>query len=117
MDKSSRTDEKVHMDSGEGGAGMAALTGGMAEAVALDREFKAKCGMASDRLAHRGLRGGKPDMGQFCIDQQLGHAFDGDQRKGLFLRGAGLLPWGSDMLSVRDLLRWSFVGIRPQALA
>lgn len=112
MDKSSRTDEKVHMDSGEGGNNP--RIGPNRQAVA---HVKAKCGMASDRLAHRGLRGGKPDMGQFCIDQQLGHAFDGDQRKGLFLRGAGLLPWGSDMLSVRDLLRWSFVGIRPQALA
>ncbi|OGB14496.1 MAG: hypothetical protein A2W72_21120 [Burkholderiales bacterium RIFCSPLOWO2_12_67_14] len=73
--------------------------------------------MAFDRLAHRGLRGGKPDMGQFGIDQQLGHAFDGDQRKGLFLRGAGLLPFGSHVRSVHDLMRWSLAGIRPQALA
>jgi nitronate monooxygenase len=30
--------------------------------------------MAFDCLAHCGLRDGKPEAGQFCIDQQLGHA-------------------------------------------
>ena len=76
---------------------------------------KNRCNMAFDCLAHCGLRDGKADMGQFCIDQQLGHAFDGDQRRGLFFRGAGRLPFGSDIRPVRDLLQWLLAGLRPAA--
>ncbi|MFP5466924.1 MAG: NAD(P)H-dependent flavin oxidoreductase [Gammaproteobacteria bacterium] len=76
---------------------------------------KNRCNMAFDCLAHCGLRDGKADMGQFCIDQQLGHAFDGDQRRGLFFRGAGRLPFGSDIRPVRDLLQWLLAGTRPVA--
>lgn len=74
---------------------------------------KARCNMAFDCLAHCGLRDGKSDMGQFCIDQQLGHAFNGDASKGLFFRGAGLLPFGAEIRSVRDLLQWLLSGVRP----
>ena len=76
---------------------------------------KNRCNMAFDCLAHCGLRDGKADMGQFCIDQQLGHAFEGDQRRGLFFRGAGLLPFGSEIRPVRDLLQWLLAGVRPAA--
>ncbi len=66
---------------------------------------KGLCNMAFDCLAHCGLRDGKSDMGQFCIDKQLGHAFDGDTSKGLFFRGAGTLPFGREIRPVRDLLQ------------
>jgi nitronate monooxygenase len=77
---------------------------------------KRQCNMAFDCLAHCGLRDGKPDMGQFCIDQQLGHAFEGDARKGLFFRGAGTLPFGKDVRSVHDLMQWLLAGVRPAAI-
>lgn len=63
------------------------------------------CNMAFDCLAHCGLRDGKGEMGQFCIDKQLGHALDGDVRKGLFFRGAGKLPFGAEIRPVKDLLQ------------
>ncbi len=65
-----------------------------------------KCNMAFDCLAHCGLRDGKGEMGQFCIDQQLGHALDGDAQKGLFFRGTGALPFGQQIRPVQDLMRW-----------
>ena len=74
---------------------------------------KERCTMAFDCLAHCGLRDGKSDIGQFCIDKQLGHALDGDVRKGLFFRGAGTLPFGAEIRPVQDLLRWLLAGLRP----
>ena len=74
---------------------------------------KAQCNMAFDCLAHCGLRDGVAAMGQFCIDQQLGHALNGDKLKGLFFRGAGKLPFGSEIRSVQDLMQWLVGGIRP----
>ena len=65
---------------------------------------KKACNMAFDCLAHCGLRDGKPEMGQFCIDQQLGHALEGDAQRGLFFRGAGVLPFGQQIRPVRDLM-------------
>jgi nitronate monooxygenase len=76
---------------------------------------KAKCNMSFDCLAHCGLRDGDATMGQFCIDQQLGHAFEGDIQRGLFFRGAGRLPFGDQIRSVQELLQWLLGGIRPQA--
>lgn len=67
---------------------------------------KRRCNMGFDCLAKCGLRDGVPDMGQFCIDQQLGHALEGDQQRGLFFRGAGRLPFGEAIRPVQDLLRW-----------
>lgn len=78
---------------------------------------KAKCNMSFDCLAHCGLRDGEASMGQFCIDQQLGHAFDGDTRKGLFFRGAGRLPFGDQIRTVQELMQWLLGGIRPAALS
>ena len=78
---------------------------------------KIQCNMAFDCLAHCGLRDGVASMGQFCIDQQLGHALSGDKRKGLFFRGAGKLPFGAEIRSVHDLMQWLLGGLRPVARA
>lgn len=67
---------------------------------------KRRCNMGFDCLARCGLRDGVAQMGQFCIDQQLGHALQGDVQRGLFFRGAGRLPFGEAIRPVRDLLRW-----------
>ncbi|MBS3910955.1 MAG: nitronate monooxygenase [Hydrogenophaga sp.] len=74
---------------------------------------KKKCNMSFDCLAHCGLRDGVVGIGQFCIDQQLGHAMEGDTKKGLFFRGAGKLPFGRDIRSVHDLLQWMLADVRP----
>jgi len=78
---------------------------------------KAKCNMSFDCLAHCGLRDGVSSMGQFCIDQQLGHALGGDAQRGLFFRGAGHLPFGNEIRSVHELMQWLLGGIRPVAIA
>ncbi len=74
---------------------------------------KKRCNMSFDCLAHCGLRDGKPEMGQFCIDQQLAHAAQGEAQKGLFFRGAGVLPFGAQIRPARDLMRWLLAGVRP----
>lgn len=66
---------------------------------------KTKCNMAFDCLQHCGLRDGDANVGQFCIDQQLGHAMEGDADRGLFFRGAGRLPFGEQIRSVAELVR------------
>lgn len=73
---------------------------------------KKKCNMSFDCLAHCGLRDGVVGIGQFCIDQQLGHAMEGDSKKGLFFRGAGSLPFGREIRSVHELLQWMLAGVR-----
>ena len=75
---------------------------------------KKKCNMSFDCLAHCGLRDGDAAIGQFCIDQQLGHAFEGDAQKGLFFRGAGVLPFGKQIRSVAELMQWLLGAIEPQ---
>ncbi|OOG79793.1 2-nitropropane dioxygenase [Hydrogenophaga sp. A37] len=77
---------------------------------------KKKCNMSFDCLAHCGLRDGVVGIGQFCIDQQLGHAMEGDENRGLFFRGAGTLPFGKDIRSVRDLMWWMMGGCLSPAL-
>jgi len=72
-----------------------------------------RCKMEFDCLAHCGLRDGEASMGQFCIDQQLGHAFEGDTQRGLFFRGAGTLPFGSEIRPVRELLQCLLGGGDP----
>ena len=66
---------------------------------------KARCTKSFDCLAQCGLRDGLAGWGQFCIDNQLAAALRGDVRKGLFFRGAGALPFGDQIRSVRDLMR------------
>ncbi len=65
---------------------------------------KPRCTLAFDCLAQCGLRDGLEGWGQFCIDQQLGAALRGDLKKGLFFRGIGALPFGTEIRSVRELL-------------
>ena len=65
---------------------------------------KNRCTKAFDCLAQCGLRDGLPGWGQFCIDNQLAAALRGDLKKGLFFRGVGELPFGSQIRSVRELM-------------
>jgi nitronate monooxygenase len=69
--------------------------------------------MSFDCLSHCGLRDGNPAMGQFCIDQQLGHAMAGETDKGLFFRGAGALPFGQEIRSVEALMEYLITGRQP----
>ena len=55
---------------------------------------KNRCTMIFDCLHECGLRDGKSQWGQFCIDKVLGYAQAGNLGKGLFFRGAGSLPFG-----------------------
>ncbi len=74
---------------------------------------KPHCTMWFDCLSHCGLRDGNANWGQFCIDKTLGHALDGVSAKGLFFRGAGRLPFGSKIRSVRELMQWLVAGTLP----
>ncbi|WP_374316889.1 NAD(P)H-dependent flavin oxidoreductase [Aquabacterium sp.] len=65
---------------------------------------KNRCTKAFDCLAQCGLRDGLAGWGQFCIDNQLAAALRGDVKKGLFFRGAGALPFGDQIRSVRELM-------------
>ena len=65
---------------------------------------KPRCTLAWDCLAQCGLRDGLQGWGQFCIDTQLAAALRGDVKKGLFFRGAGALPFGQRIASVRELI-------------
>jgi nitronate monooxygenase len=49
-------------------------------------------------------------VGQFCIDLKLVAALKGDVQKGLFFRGAGSLPFGQAMHSVKDLIDYLLHG-------
>lgn len=78
---------------------------------------KPRCTLAFDCLARCGLRDGDASVGQFCIDRALGHALQGNPLKGLFFRGAGLLPFGPHIRPVQDLMRWMLGALRPADLA
>ncbi|MDO9072885.1 MAG: nitronate monooxygenase family protein [Rubrivivax sp.] len=65
---------------------------------------KSRCTKAFDCLAQCGLRDGLKGWGQFCIDNQLAAALRGDVKKGLFFRGVGDLPFGTQIRSVRELI-------------
>ncbi len=65
---------------------------------------KSRCTKAFDCLAQCGLRDGLATWGQFCIDNQLAAALRGDVKKGLFFRGAGAMPFGDQIRSVRELM-------------
>jgi len=77
---------------------------------------KPHCTMWFDCLSQCGLRDGNPNWGQFCIDKVLGYALAGDVRKGLFFRGAGKLPFGTQIRSVQDLLNWLVGNLVPCAV-
>jgi nitronate monooxygenase len=76
---------------------------------------KSHCNMWFDCLSQCGLRDGKANWGQFCIDKSLGHALDGNTDKGLFFRGAGRLPFGAQIRPVNDLMQWLLGGVLPPA--
>jgi nitronate monooxygenase len=65
---------------------------------------KKECTLAWDCLEVCGLRDGKRELGQFCIDQRLAFALAGDVSRGLFFRGAGPLPFGAAIRPVRELI-------------
>ena len=77
---------------------------------------KARCTKAFDCLAQCGLRDGKVGWGQFCIDQQLAAAMNGDVKHGLFFVGRGALPFGKQIRSVHELLV-NLLGGQAQPLA
>jgi nitronate monooxygenase len=67
---------------------------------------KRECTLAWDCLEVCGLRDGKGEMGQFCIDQRLAFAVAGDVKHGLFFRGAGPMPFGKEIRPTRELLEF-----------
>ncbi len=62
------------------------------------------CTVGFDCLHQCGLRDGLPQAGQFCIDQHLAYALDGDVKRGLFFRGSEKLPFGSEIRSAGELI-------------
>jgi nitronate monooxygenase len=78
---------------------------------------KPRCTMVFDCLTQCGLRDGLAKLGQFCIDHHLAAALRGDVKKGLFFRGAGRLPFGTQIRPVRDLIAHMLGGSVDDALA
>jgi nitronate monooxygenase len=74
------------------------------------------CHQKFDCLAHCGLRDGIAEWGQFCIDKHLGHALAGQVNQGLFFRGAGRVPFGTQIRPVHELLQWLVSGILPSGV-
>ena len=105
-----RDDEMVEFTSVAGLPARAVLTPWLRNYLRAEKKLqsvahkKPRCTLAFDCLAQCGLRDGLPDWGQFCVDQQLGAALRGDLKKGLFFRGTGALPFGTQIRSVRELL-------------
>jgi nitronate monooxygenase len=86
------------------------------QAKAAVRGAKKRCTMIFDCLAQCGLRDGIAKFGQFCIDHQLAAALRGDVMSGLFFRGDGRLPFGSQIRPVRDLIAFLLgEAVVPQA--
>ena len=77
---------------------------------------KGHCTLWFDCLAKCGLRDGNAAWGQFCIDKVLGYAVQGDVRRGLFFRGAGPLPFGSEIRSVHELMQWLLGSVQPRPM-
>jgi nitronate monooxygenase len=75
------------------------------------------CTLAFDCLKTCGLRDGIDKFGQFCIDHHLAAALAGDIERGLFFRGAGSLPFGEQIRSVRELIDYLLNGTLPAAAA
>ena len=76
------------------------------QAKAAAREAKKRCTMVFDCLSQCGLRDGIAKFGQFCIDHQLAAALRGDVASGLFFRGDGKLPFGTQIRPVRELIAY-----------
>lgn len=69
-----------------------------------------RCVQSMNCLQVCGLRDGISKIGQFCIDQRLTDAFNGDVRKGLFFRGKDPLPFGPQIRSVYDTIQYLLTG-------
>lgn len=69
-----------------------------------------KCTVGFDCLQQCGLRDGIGKAGQFCIDNQLALALNGDVKRGLFFRGSETLPFGSQIRPVRELIEYLLTG-------
>jgi nitronate monooxygenase len=78
---------------------------------------KSRCTKAFDCLAQCGLRDGLQGWGQFCIDNQLAAALRGDTKKGLFFRGSGVLPFGNQIRTVRELMEKLLTPVANGAVA
>ena len=74
---------------------------------------KPRCTMVFDCLHDCGLRDGNSSWGQFCIDKVLGSALVGSVQKGLFFRGAGALPFGTQIRPVIDLITRLLSDVEP----
>lgn len=74
-----------------------------------------RCVQAMNCLSVCGLRDGISKIGQFCIDQRLTDAFNGDVRKGLFFRGKEPLPFGEQIRSVYETINYLLNGKTPEA--
>ena len=83
------------------------------EAKLKEKAHEQRCNQWFDCLAHCGLRDGNGTWGQFCIDKYLAHALAGQVNQGLFFRGAGRVPFGTQIRSVQELMRWLLGGILP----
>jgi len=105
-----REDEMIEFTSVAGLPARAAATPWLKAYLKVEHKLQAvvhakqRCTKAFDCLAQCGLRDGLVGWGQFCIDHQLAAALRGDVRKGLFFRGRGELPFGSQIRSVRELV-------------
>lgn len=75
-----------------------------------------RCVQSMNCLQVCGLRDGISKIGQFCIDQRLTDAFNGDVRKGLFFRGKDPLPFGQQIRSVYDTIQYLLTGNIPPAI-
>lgn len=69
-----------------------------------------RCVQSLNCLQTCGLRDGISKIGQFCIDQRLTDAFNGDVKKGLFFRGKDPLPFGDQIRSVYETIQWLLTG-------
>ncbi|WP_071058874.1 nitronate monooxygenase family protein [Pelistega sp. MC2] len=69
-----------------------------------------RCVQALNCLQTCGLRDGISKIGQFCIDQRLTDALNGDVRKGLFFRGKDPLPFGDQIRSVYETMYYLLTG-------
>lgn len=84
------------------------------EKLSIAAEGKAhKCTLAWDCLLSCGLRDSLPKAGQFCIDNQLAAALNGDVERGLFFRGAESLPFGAAIRPVKELMEYLLSGVKP----
>jgi nitronate monooxygenase len=90
----------------------------LAKLPVLKRRAKPRtvCTLAFDCLEHCGLRDGIERFGQFCIDHHLSAALAGDVKRGLFFRGTGPLPFGTQIRPVRDLIEYLLKNTMPAGM-